>query len=172
MMISNRISMLQSQRRILHPTDLTVDDAIPFRIACTLAKGLNAELIVVHAASAKDLDQVPGYRARIEHKLKLMRLADPELKITTHLFSGDPASEIVGWAEETLCDAIVMRRSRKSWLVGRLISNVSQRVKKLVHCPVIAITGSPRHETSSESRVRYSQLNEPTVLHVSNGGQS
>jgi len=136
-------SLKQTYHRILHPTDLTERDAYPFQIARALARGLNAELIVMHAAPLSDLNDVPGYRAKIEHQLKLMRLLEPGLTITTHLFSGDPASQIVGWAEETLCDAIVMRSSRKSWFVGRFVDNVSQRVKKLVRCPVIEISGRP-----------------------------
>jgi nucleotide-binding universal stress UspA family protein len=152
MTILNWNSMVHSHRRILHPTDLTERDAFPFEMARSLARGLNAELIVMHAASVKDLNQVPGYRERIEHQLNLIRLSDPELKITTHLFSGDPASQIVGWAEETLCDAIVMRSSQKSWLVGRLTDNVSQRVQKLVRCPVIAIQGRPVYWPLNEQR--------------------
>lgn len=145
MTISNWNSMMHSYRRILHPTDLTARDAFPFQISRALARGLNAELVVVHATPVRDLQHVVGYRAGIEHKLKLMRHSDPNLKITTHLFGGDPVSEIVGWANETLCDAIVMRRSQEKWLVGRLIASISQRVKKLVRCPVIAIGGRPAH---------------------------
>lgn len=152
MTISNWNSAKQTYYRILHPTDLTERDAYPFQIARALARSLNAELIVMHAAPLSELIEVPGYRARIEHQLDLMRLSAPGLTITTHLFSGDPASQIVGWAEETLCDAIVMRSSRKSWFVGRLVDTISQRVKKLVRCPVIAITGQPVYEFISEER--------------------
>lgn len=132
-------------RRILHPTDLTRQDALPFQMACALARGLNAELIVMHSASGKELYHVPGYQEEIERRLKLLQLSDQDLKITTHLFSGDPASRIVGWANEIQCDAIVMRNSQKKWLVGRLVDNVSQRVKRLVRCPVILIPGQPVH---------------------------
>lgn len=150
MTIRNWNSLKHSSHRILHPTDLTESDAYPFQIARALAKSLNAELIVVHVAPLSDLNQVPGYRAKIERQLDLLRLSDPELEITTHLFSGDPASEIAGWAEETLCDAIVMRSSRKSWLVGRLVDSVSQRVKKLVRCPVVSIAGPPAQGLMTE----------------------
>lgn len=143
MTIAHWNSLKRSYHRILHPTDLTELDAYPFQVARALARGLNAELIVMHAAPLSDLNEVPGYRARIEHQLKLMRLFEPGLTVTTHLFSGDPASQIVGWAEEALCDAIVMRSSRTSWFLGRLVDNVSQRVKKLVRCPVIEIAGRP-----------------------------
>jgi len=137
-MISNRNSMMHPYRRILHPTDLTARDAFPFQVARALARGLNAELFVMHAAPLRTLIQVPEYRAMVEYKFNLMRLSDPDLKMTTNLFSGDPASEIVGWANDILCDAIVMRCGQ-NWLVGRVFDNVAQRVKKLVRCPIIAI---------------------------------
>jgi len=133
--------MIQSFRRILHPTDFTPRDALPFQVACALARGLNAELIVMHSAPMKELHEVPGYRAEIERRLNGRALSKPGLKITTNLLSGDPASRIVEWANESLCDAIVMRQSRKNWLVGRFVDSVSQRVKRLAHCPVILIPG-------------------------------
>lgn len=133
--------MVQSFRRILHPTDFTPGDALPFQVACALARGLNAELIVMHSAPMKELREVRGYRAEIERRLNVLARSEPSLKITTNLLSGDPASRIVGWAYESLCDAIVMRQSRKNWLVGRFVDSVSQRVKRLAHCPVILIPG-------------------------------
>jgi nucleotide-binding universal stress UspA family protein len=97
----------------------------------------------MHSAPVTDLYHTPGYRAEIERRLDILRLSDPDLEITTCILSGDPASQIVGWANETLCDAIVMRSSEKRGLVGRLVDNVSQRVKRLVHCPVILVPGQP-----------------------------
>lgn len=138
-----------SNRRILFPTDLTASDAFPFQMACALARGLDAELIVMHAAPMKELRDVPGYREEIERRLDWLRRFGADLKITTNLLSGDPASRIVGWANETLCDAIVMRGSRKQGLVGRLVENVSQRVKRLVPCPVILIPGEPPRTTGN-----------------------
>ena len=137
--------MVHSFRRILHPTDFTARDAFPFQVACALARGLDAELILMHSAPMKELRQVPGYRAEIERRLNLLAHSEPNLKITTNLLSGDPASRIAGWANESLCDAIVMRKSRKNWLVGRFVDSVSQRVKRLAHCPVILIPGHAVH---------------------------
>lgn len=154
MIISQQQSTMARPRRILHPTDLTAADVFPFQIARALARGLEAELIVMHSAPVNDLYHVPGYRAEIERRLNILRLSDPDLEITTCLLSGDPASQIVGWANETLCDAIVMRSSEKRGLVGRLVDNVSQRVKRLVHCPVILVPGQPADRRMNGKRGR------------------
>lgn len=149
---SNLNPKQHSNCRILHPTDLTEKDVFPFQVACALARGLNAELTVLHVAPLANLVQIPGYRSRIENQLDLLRVSNPQVKITTLLLSGDPASEIVGWAEETQPCAIVMRRSQEKWLVGRLISSVSQRVKKQVLCPVVAVAGGPVPWHTNEAR--------------------
>jgi len=129
-------------RHILFPTDLTPRDLVPFSVACDLARGMNARLTVLHALPLGDGLGSFECRSEIEHRLRRIQASQPELFVSTSLVRGDPASQIIGWAQNMMPDLIVMRASRTRGFVGRLVDNVSQRVLRLASCPVVSVAAT------------------------------
>ncbi len=60
---------------------------------------------------------------------------------------GNPANEIVAFAEELGADLIVMPSSGRSGLARVLLGSVADRVVRLAHCPVLVLREDHRPRT-------------------------
>lgn len=133
---------------ILHPTDYSESSRQAFELACRLALDRGNRLIVMHVAEpvrVSSLGMVPlpplpkGYRGAWESRLRLLRPADPNVRVEHRLEEGDVVAAILRVARETPCDLIVMSGSERTWLGRLLTGSVTREVERKAHCPVLAL---------------------------------
>jgi nucleotide-binding universal stress UspA family protein len=139
-----------SPRTILCPVSLRPEsDNAAVCIAFQLAQQEGAELLLLHSQDA-ELDSKSARMNRERLRDLQASLSDVETKsITTW---GDPASAIIRATADS--DLLVMRPSQPSWLVGRLVDSLSQRVCRLAHCPVMLLHGKIRKRIAPAIRTR------------------
>jgi nucleotide-binding universal stress UspA family protein len=133
---------------ILHPTDYSESSRQAFEYACHLARDRGSRLIVVHVAEpvrGSSLGMAPlpplpkGYRGAWESRLRLLRPADPNVRIEHRLEEGDVAAAILRVAREAPCDLIVMSGSERTWLGRILTGSVTREVERKAPCPVLSM---------------------------------
>jgi len=109
------VSALLAIRTVLHPTDFSERSEFAFRLACSLARGYGARLVVLHVA--------------------------------------EPPMEILGVAEETKCDLIVMGTHGRTGLGRLLMGSVAEQVVRKATCPVLTVKTPQPQVSSSEGLV-------------------
>ena len=149
--------------KILVPTDFSKHSRRALLYGCDLAVEVNAELVVLHVASAMSAWEFysedalyasihngktwPLDRILSEATLDLNHFLEPHLvrlkelrHATKRVVLGAVAPQIISVAEEERADLVVMspRRSRglRHW-IGR---GVTDRVTRLSPCPVLSVT--------------------------------
>lgn len=132
-------------RIILHPTDFSESAEGAFSVATMLAREHGARVIVLHVYPfplwrgeqvARERD---GYETDLWHLVDRYQPPDPAIKIEHRLIEGDPADEIVRFAEYEFCDLIVMGTQGRSGLARMLLGSVAQKVMRKAGCPVLTI---------------------------------
>ena len=141
-------AVLAPQGVILHPTDFSESSRQAFEFACRLALDRGSRLIVMHVAEpvrVSSLGMAPlpplpkGYRGAWESRLRLLRPADPNVRIEHRLEEGDVAAAILRVAREAPCDLIVMSGSERTWLGRLLTGSVTREVVRKAPCPVLTL---------------------------------
>jgi nucleotide-binding universal stress UspA family protein len=134
-------------RRIVCPVSLRKENANwAVQIAYLLAQEHVAELVLVHSS-----DKCTANELAETDQLCHLQEQLPGVNTKTLTVWGDPASAIVRASAEA--DLVVMRPSQPSWLVGRLVDSLSQRVCRLAHCPVVLIhQENGRHNEAPQGR--------------------
>jgi nucleotide-binding universal stress UspA family protein len=141
-------AVLAPQGVILHPTDYSESSRQAFEFACRLALDRGSRLIVMHAAEpvrGSSLGMAPlpllpkGYWGAWESRLRLLRSADPNVRIEHRLEEGDVAAAILRVAREASCNLIVMGGSERTWLGRLLTGSVTREVECKAPCPVLAL---------------------------------
>jgi nucleotide-binding universal stress UspA family protein len=151
--------------KILAPTDLSSFSANGVRYACSLAKALEAEVIVAHAVSTSEFtshaaslkitssgaeaDDLVGKLA--EHHKQLLgkfmeqqlAIVGADLNVQQIVEMGDAHILIVNWAKDKAADLIVMSTHGRSGLPRMILGSVTEKVLRSASCPVLAI---PSHE--------------------------
>lgn len=102
------------------------------RIAYLLAQEYVAELVLLHSSEKGTANELAETDQLCDLQEQLSGVKTKALSVW-----GDPASAIIRASAEA--DLVVMRPSQPSWLVGRLVDSLSQRVCRLAHCPVLLI---------------------------------
>jgi nucleotide-binding universal stress UspA family protein len=130
-------------KTLLHPTDLTEASYQAFDLACQIARGRDARVVVLHVVPPPSMssaevvlgDPLAGFSKRA-----------PDIHIETRIEKGDPAEVILGIAEEVKPDIIVMGTHQRNglghWLTGHVIDEVVYRAT----CAVLTMR-SPFSET-------------------------
>ncbi|HPQ43563.1 MAG TPA: universal stress protein [Syntrophales bacterium] len=158
-------------KKILYATDLSQNSAYAFRYAIDMAKNHHAKIHFLHViekqspfaeALVEDYRE-PGYHEKIlaesinrtKKKIEAFRdreLADhPEIineNVTVEVLEGYPMDEILTKARVNHCDIIVMGTHGRGFLGHTLLGNVSERVLRRAHIPVI-IVPLPEGETEA-----------------------
>jgi nucleotide-binding universal stress UspA family protein len=80
-----------------------------------------------------------GYRGAWESRLRLLRPADPNVRVEHRLEEGDVAAAILRVARETRCDLIVMAGRERTWLERLLNGSVTEEVERKAPCPVLRL---------------------------------
>jgi nucleotide-binding universal stress UspA family protein len=82
--------------------------------------------------------------SRVRHaEIALQDILDstPFQKIGLHVRLGEPAREIVTFAEHVKAELIVLPSHGRTGLSRLLIGSVAERVVRMAHCPVLILRG-------------------------------
>jgi nucleotide-binding universal stress UspA family protein len=133
-------------RTILHPTDFSECSEAAFQVACSLAKGYQGRLIVIHVMPSELVSsRVIGgptpnlYRAELEERLHRYEVPDLGLVVEHHLREGDPNAEILRAAEEFHCDMIVLGTHGRTAIGRLLMGSVAEAILHGAQCPVLIV---------------------------------
>lgn len=137
-------------RKILVPTDFSAHADEAFRVAQTLAHGMQAEITLFHVAHAPAVvvegggflaNPGTGAEVNLWQRLHAMQPADAALPVKHEVIVADrsSAAHIVDLVDNQGCDLIVMGTHGRSWLRDRLFGSVTQEVVRRAHCPVVVV---------------------------------
>jgi nucleotide-binding universal stress UspA family protein len=141
-------------RTILHPSDFSRPCAEAFRVACELAGDQSARLTVVHVAvpppSAPIHQPMPpplpeDPRGKLEELLRVAQASAPGLRADYRVEKGDAAApRIVGVAQETRCDLIVMGTHGRTGPGRVLLGSVAEQVLRTAPCAVVTVKAATK----------------------------
>jgi nucleotide-binding universal stress UspA family protein len=145
--------------RILHPTDFSESADRAQHRAVGLARGLGAELVLLHVTA----DLPPLYHqgfwgltdaaAVVEEQRKwasdtlqsrIATIVSEGVPARAKVVAGIPVDEIVRAATEDGVDFIVMGTHGRGGLDRMLLGSVADRVIRLAPCPVMTVRGDGR----------------------------
>jgi nucleotide-binding universal stress UspA family protein len=140
-------------RHILVPVENSASDELALNHASGLARHDGARVSLIYVAH--------GHMARNQKSLNLAdsqemhagraylqqcqsRLAAEGLEVSTHLASGEPADEILAYAEKIGCDLIVMATHGHGFLADVVLGSVTREIRHRTDIPVLLIRDSAR----------------------------
>ncbi len=152
--------MINTAQHILVPTDFSELSDAAAAYAAKLAIVLQASLHVQHVVVdplaggwAVDTAQLPGLlertaaeaREKLDRKLKTI-LTDEERAalnvVASSVGIGQPADEIVEYADNHSIDLIVMGTHGRGGVERMWLGSVTEKVLRKAHCPVLALRNS------------------------------
>jgi nucleotide-binding universal stress UspA family protein len=80
---------------ILHPTDLSECSGHAFQLACLLARGHGARVIVLHVMPVPLVQEKPLYREEMAGELNRLKASDPTIQVEYRLEEGDAVTQIL-----------------------------------------------------------------------------
>jgi nucleotide-binding universal stress UspA family protein len=161
--------MLPHIKTILHATDFSERSLPAFELACSLARDLNARLVVLHVAvpplavygegmiatlPAVDLDEVRKHLTQIKP-------ADPGVKVEHRLVEGEAVQEILREARDVGCDLVVIGTHGRTGLDRLLLGSVAEQVMRKAPCPVLTVR-MPFPRKASDGEVKEVSTAPPT----------
>ena len=130
-------------RKIVYPTDFSSYSNQAYFHAVGLAETYKAELDVVYVfAPGQEPDPTVGRTGDREywrHQLEQVRPSNTTIPVTHVFLEGDPASEIVRYAEESGADVIVIGTHGRTGVDRLVMGSVAERVVRNSHCSVLAV---------------------------------
>ena len=134
-------------RVILHPTDFSEGSGCAFQFACALARDYGARLVLIHVTPTPIVPvpfvTIPAepvdVREKLLEQLANMRSSDSILTMERHLKEGDPATEILQFAEHIRCDLIVMGTHGRTGLGRLFVGSVAEQVLRKASCAVLTV---------------------------------
>jgi nucleotide-binding universal stress UspA family protein len=136
---------MNSERKILFPTDFSHTGDAAFAMAESLAKERGARLIIVHVE-----EPVAAYgggefyygtiepnTAELRKMLEKIVPKDPSVKFEHRLISGDPARAVAHLAEEEKVELIIMGTHGRTGLARMLMGSVAEGIVRRASCPVL-----------------------------------
>jgi nucleotide-binding universal stress UspA family protein len=158
-MIEVRLRKEETMKRILIATDGSPSAAHAVEIGLELAEEHGAEPIFVHVAPTMEVlpvgivgmgaAPVSAPHVLDEHDRlsldKAVQLAEEHgLETRTKLLIGDPAKQIVGYADSIDADLIVVGSHGHGTVSGALLGSVSRGVLRRTHRPVLVVREVPQ----------------------------
>jgi len=161
---------MKPMKTILHPTDFSPESSYALELACALARGQGARVIVLHAvpspapvvgADIADLAraetaqrELKSYEEEMLAKLRGIRSPDPKVRIEHLLKEGEVAATILQAADDLSCDLIVMGTHGRSRIYQFMMGSVAAAVSRQAHCPVATVKLPPACLPSQEQATR------------------
>jgi nucleotide-binding universal stress UspA family protein len=145
-------------KRILVPTDLSAHADEAFRVAHTLARAIEAEVVLFHIAHTPAVvseggqlltDPGTGKTANLWDRFQSILPNDSRVRIEHQVIIADRpgAKHILEILARLGCDLIVMGTHGRSWLKHLLFGSVTEEVVRLAHCPVMVVK-APAHQAA------------------------
>lgn len=135
-----------SFKTIMQPTDFSASSEKAYRLACTLAEPGETVVHVCHIqplpvlAYGEVVTDLTVDAAKDAAKKQLAAIVAPAgLDVQRHYCEGDPATEIVRFAEKLKADVIVLGTHGRTGLVRLLMGSVAEHVLRHAPCPVLVI---------------------------------
>ncbi len=133
-------------RRILVAVENSPADQAILGHVRELAAMTGAELLLVHVADGWAARHFDHLKLRESEEMKADRLyldglarSMPNLKVTTELALGDPASELIRLAEERNVDLIAMSTHGHRFLNDLIRGTTVSKVRHMVRIPVLLL---------------------------------
>jgi len=135
-------------RCILHPTDFSERSEYAFRLACSLARDHDGQVLVLHVLEPEIIGfggmeappPPPNTVIRKEIKDKLLQIKGPDGLACKHrLEEGRPADQILRVAKESNCDMIVMGTHGRKGLGRLFLGSVAEEVTRKALSPVVIV---------------------------------
>jgi nucleotide-binding universal stress UspA family protein len=130
-------------QKILYATDFSSYSNQAYFHAVALAENHGASLTVLFVfPTVLGADWAPDEgedREYWRHQLEQIRPIDPTIRVNHVMLEGDPASEIVRYAQEAGMDLIVMGTHGRTGLERLLMGSVAEKVMRLATCSVLVV---------------------------------
>lgn len=135
-------------RKIIFPTDFSDANRPVLRMAASLARGSNAELLIAHVYEPPaDTTTMSGAATAIvgptfeeqQEQLLGVRPADSSIPVHHEIVSGTPSDGILKLAENENADLIVMGTHGRTMLSRLLMGSVAEEVVRHAPCPVMTL---------------------------------
>jgi nucleotide-binding universal stress UspA family protein len=137
-------------KKILVPTDFSAHADEAFRVACTLAGPLGAEVVLLHVAPSPALVMEggrlltdPGKPDSVNLWDRFQNLQPPDCKVqVAHevIVADRPrASHVLAILDRLGCDLIVMGTHGRTRIGHLLFGSVTEEVIRLARCPVMVV---------------------------------
>jgi len=146
--------------RIVYATDLTDDAEDGLHYAAELARGVQAELAVLHVHDAfenmswgTEVVFLPADVAEIRHKVRkrleaaILPERSNDLKIAAVYREGKGYAEILRYANETKADLVILNLHGKSRLERALLGSTAERVIRSATVPVLSLPAPATYVT-------------------------
>jgi nucleotide-binding universal stress UspA family protein/CBS domain-containing protein len=136
-------------RTILCPTDFSEAASAAFPVACSLARGRGARVVLLHVYPPPLCHgEVVARRQPDRYEDDLWRLlggyqsSAPDVHVEPRLVEGDAIKEILRQAGEEGCDLIVLGTQGRTGLARLLLGSVAEQVLRQAPCPVLTVRPS------------------------------
>lgn len=131
--------------KILYPTDFSSHSNQAYFHAVALAEKHGASLTIgfVYSQSFRGVAGVQGdssdEREYWRNQLEQIRPVDPRIPVHHVFLEGDPATEIVRYAQDAGIDLIVMGTHGRTGLERLLMGSVAEKVMREAKCSVLVV---------------------------------
>jgi len=136
-----------SFKKILYPVDLSAQSRAVAPSVAAMAKRFGSEVVLLHVASASAPEPALGAFAAGEFM---------DVRVVRELLQGDPAHQIVSYAEAHKVDLIMMPTHGHGPFRALLLGSVTAKVLHDTHCPVW--TGVHAEEVTAHSPDRWKRM--------------
>jgi len=148
---------------ILVPTDFSESSHFATEMACAVARGEGAHVILLHVspqppAIVRDVpafkeqhvqEDFAAYRQEIDARMARLRKEIPARNVESLVAEGETACSILRIAEEKACDVIIMGTHGKSRMLQLMMGSVAAEVSRKACCPVITVRVPPAITSTS-----------------------
>jgi len=126
-------------RKILVPTDLSQVSLAAMEHAASFGLLYGSRLYLLHVVEHSPGRGAPGREAEKELEEFIAGNVKQELKLVPITRTGNPAAEIITFAEEEGIDLIVMATHGRTGLSHMVMGSVAEKVVRLSRIPVLTV---------------------------------
>ena len=127
-------------KKILYPTDFSTYSTQAYFHAIALAEKHGTSLTIVYVYSPESQGRSGETdRQHWRNQLRQIRPIDPQIPVDHVLLQGDPATEIIRYADDAGIDLIVMGTHGRTGTERLLMGSVTEQVMRGAKCSVLVV---------------------------------